>query len=250
MEAVLYIGHGTRVSQGVQEALDFIERGKRGVHASIQEVCFLELVEPDIIEGVRRCVEKGATVISVVPILLLTAMHAKSDIPDELEKAKRLYPHITFKYGRPFGVHEKITQALVDRIHEKDQEPGTEDMVLIVGRGSSDPDVKRDLTQIAENLEKLHSFKKVSISFMFGAAPRLRNGLVSAQAIGAQKVFIVPYLLFSGLVMRDIEEEIAKLPVSDQQFILCESLGYHPNIVEVLQERTNELLVEQPAEVF
>jgi len=250
MEAVLYVGHGTRVAKGVQEALDFIERGKKGVKAPIQETCFLELVEPDIIEGVRRCVEKGATVISIVPILLLTAMHAKTDIPDELEKAKKLYPHIKFKYGRPFGIHEKITQALVDRIHEKDKAPGPEDMVLIVGRGSSDPDVKRDLTEIAENLEELHSFKKVAISFMFGAAPRLRNGLVSAQAIGAKKVFIVPYLLFSGLVMRDIEEELAKLPESNQQFILCESLGYHPRVSEVLQERTNELLEEQLVEVY
>lgn len=242
MEAILYIGHGTRVPKGVKEALDFIERGKSGVEASIQESCFLELVDPDILEGIERCVKKGATKISVVPILLLTAMHAKKDIPDELEKAKKIYPHIEFKYGRPFGVHEKITNALLDRVKEQDAEPGAEDMVLLVGRGSSDPEVKRDLATIAGNLHELYPFMDVAISFMYGAKPKLRDALLSAQESGAKKVFIVPYLLFSGLVMYEIEEELEKLQPSDQEFILCESLGYHPSIAEVLQERANELL--------
>lgn len=241
MEAVLYIGHGTRVPQGVEEALDFIERGKSGVKAPIQESCFLELVEPDILEGIKRCVDRGATSISVVPILLLTAMHAKKDIPEELQKAKNLYPHIQFKYGRPFGIHDKITNALLDRVKEKG-EASSEDMVLLVGRGSSDPEVKRDLESIANNLHSLHPFKGVSISFMYGAKPKLREALLAAQESGAKKVFIVPYLLFSGLVMYEIEEELENLPSSEQEFILCESLGYHPSIAEVLQERTNELL--------
>ncbi|WLV25051.1 sirohydrochlorin chelatase [Aciduricibacillus chroicocephali] len=246
MEAVLYIGHGTRVPQGVAEALDFIDRGKEGVEAPIQESCFLELVEPDILEGIKRCVDRGATCISVVPILLLTAMHAKKDIPDELKKAQNLYPHIEFKYGRPFGIHKKITNALLDRVKEKG-EPGYEDMVLLVGRGSSDPEVKRDLTSIAEDLQSLHPFKEVAISFMYGAKPKLREALLTAQESGAKRVFIVPYLLFSGLVMYEIEEELEKLPDSEQEFILCESLGYHPSIAEVLQERANELLDSKTA---
>ena len=248
MEAVLYIGHGSRVSQGVQEALDFIERGRRGIAAPIQEVCFLELVEPDILTGVRRCVERGATVISVVPILLLTAMHAKEDIPDELAKAQALYPDLKLNYGRPFGVHPKIVESLLDRVLEKAQKPSEDAMVLLVGRGSSDPEVKRDLTEIADRLHHLHPFKRVDISFMYGAKPKLKEALRLAKETGHKQVFIVPYLLFSGIVMNEIMEELEQLDLRDQEFILCESLGYHQNIVEVLQERTNELL-EQPAAV-
>lgn len=243
MEAVLYIGHGSRVPQGAQEALEFIERGKDGIEAPIQEICFLELVEPDILTGIKRCVNRGATSISVVPILLLTAMHAKKDIPDELEKAQQLYPHIHLKYGRPFGVHPKITESLLDRVLEQVPEPEEESMVLLVGRGSSDPDVKRDLSQIAAHLGQLHPFRRVDISFMYGARPKLAEGLRIAADTGLKQIFVVPYLLFSGIVMNEIVDELNSMEKNEgTSFILCESLGYHPNLTDVLQERTNELL--------
>ena len=40
MQAILYIGHGTRVKQGVEEAIQFIEETKREINASIQEIAF------------------------------------------------------------------------------------------------------------------------------------------------------------------------------------------------------------------
>ena len=67
MQAILYVGHGTRLKKGVEEATQFIEEAKPYIDVAIQETAFLELVDPDIVEGVARCVEKGATNISLIP---------------------------------------------------------------------------------------------------------------------------------------------------------------------------------------
>ena len=84
MQAILYIGHGTRLAKGVAQCNTFIEQVKQRTPLSIQETAFLEIVEPSIEEGVKRCIEQGATKIAIIPLLLLTAHHAKLDIPKEL----------------------------------------------------------------------------------------------------------------------------------------------------------------------
>ncbi len=242
MEAVLYIGHGSRVREGVQEVHTFINKAKPSIFASIQEVCFLELAQPDIVTGITNCIKKGATMVYIIPLLLLTAVHAKRDIPAEINKAKQLYPHIHFHYGRPFGVHSKMTESLWDRIQEQSVELIKDSSVLLIGRGSSDPAVKKDLTKIATELKQLHPFQRIDVCFMYGASPSFEEGLNNVFKSLHQQVFIIPYLLFTGILKNRISKRIEELQKeTDQQLILCESLGYHSNLVDVLVERVNEL---------
>src|SRR5690625_7298954 len=86
------------------------------MHVPIQGICFLELAAPNISEGSAACVARGASKVAVVPILLLTAHHAKRDIPLEIEAGKIRYPHVVFTYGETFGVHTKIVDSLFDRL--------------------------------------------------------------------------------------------------------------------------------------
>lgn len=245
MEAVLYIGHGSRIKAGAEEAVAFLERTKQGIDVEIQETCFLELVEPDILKGIENCVNRGATKIAIAPVLLLTAMHANEDIPEELDKAKEIYPDIEFNYGRTFGVHPKLVEVLKERVFEQNIPIEKDAMVLLIGRGSSDPQVKQDLTEICDLLKEQYPFEKVEACYMYGATPKFEAGLQLAKESGNKQVFIIPYLLFSGILMNEITERIESLQSADQTFILCDSLGYHPNVEEVLQERVRELLVPE-----
>ncbi|BBP89208.1 hypothetical protein BsIDN1_28260 [Bacillus safensis] len=86
--------------------------------ADIQEICFLELTDPSIEEGFEACEKKGATHIAIVPLLLLTAMHAKSDIPVEIEKVHARFPQVKVTYGKPIGVNQEVTKAVAARIEE------------------------------------------------------------------------------------------------------------------------------------
>jgi sirohydrochlorin ferrochelatase len=241
MQAVLYVGHGSRVHQGSEEARQFIKKSMSRVSIPIQEVCFLELARPTISEGVRRCVERTATRIAVVPVLLFAASHAKRDIPLELERAQRQHPHVVLDYGRPFGVDERIIDILAERIQEQNNDL-QDAMVLLVGRGSSDPEPRKGLSAVAERLKDKYGFPRVDTCYLAAARPTFEEGLHRALASQHRRVFIVPYLLFTGRLMNEMEAAIQRIDPLGQRLVLCRSLGHHPYLEEILGERVGELV--------
>ena len=242
MKAVLFVAHGTRVKAGINEAIQFIETVKPLIQVDIQEICFLELAEPSIIDGIATCVAKGATNISVIPILLLSANHAKQDIPLEIHKAQKLYPSVSISIGQPFGIHEKLVISLHERILEKNTLRENDVDILLIGRGSSDIQVQTDLQSIANLLKQKFQYSTVDTCFLYGNGPSFEDVLQQLNK-RERKVFIVPYLLFTGLLKMGIRKKIEKLGLSEDQIVLCECLGYDNNVREVLVERVNETLV-------
>lgn len=242
MQAVLYVGHGSRIQAGVEEAVQFIENCQVLIDVPIQEICFLELASPSVDEGIAKCVERGATKIAIVPILLLTAHHANEDIPFEIEVGQIMYPDVEFTYGKALGIHPKIVDSLYDRVVEQQMPIDEEAQVLLVGRGSSDQAVKRDLTEIAQLLAEKYPFKQVEVCFLYGTTPSFHEALEQLQQTTQRQIFVIPYLLFSGILMNGIAKKIEQFSSSDQQIILCENLGYHKYVQDVLVERVHELL--------
>jgi sirohydrochlorin ferrochelatase len=242
MEAVLYICHGSRVKKACEEARTFVETCMERVDLPIQEVSFLELATPTIEQGFERCIEQGATKIYAVPVLLLTAAHAKEDIPAVLEKLHTQYPHVNIVYGRPFGVHESITEILYERILETNVSLERDSIVLLVGRGSSDPDVKRDLGDIACLFKRKYQFEHVETCFLTATEPIFEDVLQKVKGSSHSQILIVPYLLFTGLLMKRIEKAVRAVQnESNQQFILTHYLEYHPHLQDVLINRVEEL---------
>ena len=240
MEAILYICHGSRVKEARDQAVHFIQASMKQQQEKIQEYCFLELAEPTIEQAYESCVRQGATIIKAVPVLLLTAAHAKQDIPEVLNELKTRFPDIKLKYGRPIGVNEKMVDILEERLKETEQ--GLEgSLVLLVGRGSSDPDVKRDLKEIAGKLESRLHRSEVKECYLTAADPSFITAIEEATNSSYKKVFVVPYLLFTGILMKSMEKQIDELPKNGKDFFLCRYLGYHPKIHEVLSQRILEL---------
>src|SRR5699024_2449183 len=151
-----------------------------------------------------------------------------------IDEARQLYPNVEFVYGRALGVHDLIVDSLLDRVLEKAQ-PEEDAAALIIGRGSSDPDVEVALKEIARRLHERHPFQTVDVCFMYGAKPGFKEGLQIQKQKGHKQVFVIPYLLFTGILMNEITEEIRQYSTEKQQFILCDSLGFHPNILTVLK---------------
>lgn len=245
MQAVLYICHGTRKKSGVEEAIDFVQKTMKLVDAPIQQYCFLELAKPSILDGIDQCVKMGATKIAVVPVLLLTAIHAKKDIPEILEQAKEKYQTIEFCYGKPLGVQEKLVDILVERIEENSQI--REDMeILLVGRGSSDMDAVNNTQRIAELLQQKTNVSSVSKCFLAAATPRFETALEDKIVSGSRHIVILPYLLFTGLLMNEIEKFVHGQKLNPtQEVMICRQLGNHPNVCELLKARVLETIETQ-----
>ncbi|MGP7816658.1 sirohydrochlorin chelatase [Niallia sp. 01092] len=244
MQAVLYICHGSRIKEACDQAVSFIKKCMDNQSFPIQEYSFLELAEPTIEQAFQRCIEKGATTIHAVPVLLLTAAHAKKDIPEVLEKLAKEYPNTEIRYGSPIGVHDKMVEIVVEKIKQSSVYNSKDLLVLLVGRGSSDPDVKQDLGEIAALIESKLSGIRVQDCYLTAANPSFIDGLGIANASSHSNVLVLPYLLFTGILMNSMKKAIKEYADASKKYELASYLGYHPYIADILKERLAEITEE------
>ncbi|MED4984888.1 CbiX/SirB N-terminal domain-containing protein, partial [Parageobacillus thermoglucosidasius] len=67
--------------------------------------------------------------------------------------------------------------------------------------------------------------------------------LYEASRSSYQKIFVVPYLFFTGILMKTIEKKLRSLSSTNKQWILCDYLGYHPLLETIVKEKANRLLL-------
>lgn len=235
--AILYVGHGTRSKKGAEEAKEFLGRVIARVDAPIQEISFLELTDPFIPEGFERCVAKGATEITVVPIFLLTAGHIKEDIPEALEPLRFKYPDVSLEVAPAFGVQDRIVDAISELMRATVGNVEAADSVLLVGRGSSDPVIHEAFFEIKTGLAERLGVSRVSVCYLAATTPLFAEGIerISVEAVG--RVLVVPYLLFAGLLLSEVEREVRKRRRAGQDILLMEPLSRHEVIQDIVVER-------------
>ncbi|WP_404349208.1 sirohydrochlorin chelatase [Sutcliffiella horikoshii] len=235
--AILYVGHGTRSKKGAEEAKEFLKRVIGRVDAPIQEISFLELTEPFIPEGFERCVEKGATEITVVPIFLLTAGHIKEDIPEALEPLRVKYPEVRVEIAPAFGVQKRIVDAISELVRAAVGKVDAADSVLLVGRGSSDPAIHEAFSDIKEGVGERLGVSRVDVCYLAATTPLFAEGIeeISVDAVG--RVLVVPYLLFAGLLLSEVEREVRKRQRAGQDILLIDPLSRHGVIQDIVVER-------------
>ena len=249
MEAILLVGHGSRDAEGNEELLQFAASVKQRVPDIHVETCFLEFASPNIQRGIENCVEAGATRVVLVPIILFAAGHAKIHIPMEIDRAKLKYPDVAFAYGRPIGIHEKVLDILQSRLEEAGytlngeaagRDPET--AVLLLGRGSSDGDANSDFLKMTRLLWEKVPVKWVESSFIGVTEPSFPEGLERCRRLGAKNIYILPYFLFTGILIKRIEQMTAEFAKANPELRveLAQYFGFHPQLVELLLDRVAE----------
>jgi sirohydrochlorin cobaltochelatase len=115
---ILVVGHGTRNKVGSAQLLRLVEHIRELIPQADVSGCFLELAEPNIATGVQRLHDMGCKSMVVVPVLLFTAAHAKSDIPDAVrEHATRLGVHVLGQMPS-LGTHPRVVELSEIRFQE------------------------------------------------------------------------------------------------------------------------------------
>jgi len=238
MDAIVYIGHGSIKPIGNKQFTTFVEEVKKEVNIQVQEVAFLELVSPSISETMKKVITGGAKDILVVPVLLFAATHFKRDIPEELAEMKVIFPEVNFYVSRPFDVHPKMIDLVIKRIQEKRID--NEGSILIVGRGSSDPEPILKLLEMSHHIYRRLD-APVYTAFLTAGKPDFVIELNKLQQ-EYSKIYIVPYLLFTGMLLKRMESAVAN---SRQEVILCDPLQYDSRLKQVLLERMQEQIMAE-----
>jgi len=251
---LLLIGHGTRNAEGRQSLLDFAAAYQALDPSRPVFPCFLELTGPTIQEVVDQCVALGYTELSVLPVLLFAARHNKFDVTNELDRARIRHPQVRFHYGRHFGITPGILDLWRSRLQDLDQPqfnpqgiPRAQTVLLFVGRGSSDPDANGDVYKLARMLWEGSGYQTVETCFIGITHPRLAEGFRRARLYQPQRIIVLPYFLFTGVLVKKIFDTTAH---EQEQFpeiaMTClPEMGMHPQLFAVLRERELETQLGQ-----
>lgn len=209
MNATLLVAHGSRDPEALKEIHAFAD-AYRARHPGTAELAFIELARPSLAEGLAALAQR-ASAVAVAPLFLFTARHVKNDIPLALEAARRASPGVRFVSAQPFGVHPQLidlafTRAVASGLVEEDARPRT--AVILLGRGSSDPDANADFCKVARLFSEGRGFAQVQPAFVGVTRPTLEEALEMAARARPERILVVPYLLFSGILLTRIREKV------------------------------------------
>jgi sirohydrochlorin cobaltochelatase len=243
--ALLIVGHGSRSAAGVAEYW----RLASAVRAHAPELrvgCgFIELAAPDLDTAVDSLVASGATSVVATPLILLGAGHLKNDGPAALHRGRHRHPSLQFRYARDLGIHPLVLAVAEDRIRVAagDDDPA-DTAVVLVGRGSSDPDANADLYKVARLLWDSRGLGLVEPAFVSLARPDVGAALDRCLRLGATRVAVVPYFLFTGVLVERIRAHTAAWAAAHPQVDVRHGpyLGADPRVATLLLERYREAL--------
>lgn len=250
--AILFVGHGSRDAEGTEEFQRLVDLFRRDEPERIVECGFLEFAKPVIGEGIAACVRRGAKTIAVLPGMLMAAGHAKNDIPSEIHEARLQYPGVAFHYGRHLHLHSKIIDLCRLRLEEAEGGAPVRDrrdtLLLVVGRGSSDPDANADVQKLARLLWEGMGYGWGAASYIGVTTPLLPEALVRCRRMGYGRIIVFPFFLFTGVLEKRIRHTAQGFGREhpDTEIVCAGYLNVHPLLFDVFRERAEEALIGSP----
>lgn len=244
----MFCGHGGRDPETLLEFEALVHRLRAQLPAHTVGHGFLEFAEPGIPESLADLRARGATRIAALPLTLFEGAHALNDIPALLRDFEAAHPEISLRYGRAFGIEEKLLEIVADRIRETEEGVGParreETCLLFVARGAREAEVARQALEMATRLKATLGFAGALAAFSGLAEPSVEKGLREAVRSGAKRVFVVPYFLFTGKLLKKLHAETERTAQQNPgvAFHVTAHLFGHPLLEEFLLDRVGELI--------
>jgi sirohydrochlorin cobaltochelatase len=246
---LLMCGHGSRDVDAIAE----FERMTRAVRARATgydvDHGYLEFARPMIRDGLEALKRRGVSRILALPGMLFAAGHVKNDIPWELNSFAADNPGIAVSYGRDLAIDPNLLRAAADRIeaalaHAADAEiERAETLLMVIGRGTSDPDANSNIAKVARMLWEGMGFGWAEIGFSGVAFPRVTQALERAVRLGFRRIVVFPYFLFTGVLVKRIYRETDAVAARhpEIEFIKADYLNDHPLVLDSFIERLAEI---------
>ncbi len=237
------IGHGTRSSSGMDQYWHTVELIAKGRPKIPTVGGLIEFASPNLDEGLDNLCQMEVKEIIAVPLVLLGAGHQKDDGPEALRQARLRHPKITFKYGRALGIHPKVLSSVENRIKLASRNTGANDTgVVLVGRGSTDPDANADLYKVARLMTDSRQLGEIiEPAFISLARPSVNEALAKIKKLGMKSVIVAPYFLFTGVLLDRIYIEAMTWSKGEGiPVFLAKEIGPDIEIANLVWERFDE----------
>jgi sirohydrochlorin cobaltochelatase len=253
---VLVCGHGSRNRLAVEEFAQLADQLRKRLAPIPVEHGYLEFAQPILRDGLEALRSQGVEHVLAVPAMLFAAGHAKNDIPSVL-RTWAAESGVRVDYGRELGVDLKMIQAAGARLREALDHadaravatgtapvPRSETMLVVVGRGSSDPDANSNVAKVTRMLVEGFGFGWGETVYSGVTFPLVEPGLRQAVKLGYPRILVFPYFLFSGVLVSRIvlhsQQVAADHPALE--FLQASYLADHPSVLDTFAERVAEVI--------
>ncbi len=246
---IMVCGHGSRDVDAVTEFQSVAD----GIRARLPQYDvdsgFLEFATPIIRERLEALRQRGNKRIIAVPGMLFAAGHVKTDLPSVINTYAAQHPDLEITYGRDLGLDMKLIRAAGDRVREAMATAGDhisrqETLLVVVGRGASDPDANSNIAKVCRLLWEGLGFGWAEVAFSGVTFPLVEPGLQHAAKLGYKRIIVFPYFLFTGILVRRIyhytDEVAAQHP--EIEFVKAPYLNDHPLVLDAFADRVGEAL--------
>jgi len=113
---VMIIGHGSK-DPNAQMSLDYIVNGLNDSYRNVSR-CWLEIEQPDIFEGIRRCEKDDPKILVIVFYFLHEGAHVKTDINNDLIPALKNSNMEKTYITKHLGTDQKMIDLILERAKE------------------------------------------------------------------------------------------------------------------------------------
>jgi sirohydrochlorin cobaltochelatase len=251
--AVLICGHGSRDPEAIAE----FELVAAALRPRLPQFDFatgyLEFARPTIRDGLETLAARGARQILAVPGMLFAASHVKNDLPWEMNTFLADNPGIEVRLARDLSIDPKLLRAASERIAAAEPDERaiqrTETLLVVVGRGTNDPDANSNISKLARMLWEGMGFGWAETAFSGVAHPRVDAALARAARLGFRRIIVFPYFLFTGVLVKRIyaQTDTAAHLFPEVEFVKASYLRDHPDVLDAFSDRVGELREGQPS---
>ncbi len=247
--AIVIAGHGSRDPDGVREFEELVALVRMRAPQHAVNHGYLEFASPTIEQALQTSVADGARLVVMVPSVLLAARHAKNDMPSELLAMARLHPETDFHFGAPLGLDPLLLQLAQERIVAAEAASAktvrrSDTCLVVVGRGTTDPDANGEVSKLARMLEEGMGFGGAYVCYSGTAKPLVTDGLRAAARMGFARLVVLPFFLFDGVLVKRIAAAADALQLREPalEVLQANHFGAHPHVADVMLARAQEAI--------
>jgi len=245
-EGLLLVGHGSRSPRSALEMRKLAALVADGLAGVDVQVGFLEMTEPPAGVVIDSMVARGAGRITVLPLVLLGAGHAKNDVPAVVLEARRRHPGAEILFASPLGVVKAAVEILGEAVAASlgEAASGSSDAdtaLLVVSRGTSDPDANGDSYKAGRLIAEWSGNRRFGVGFSGVTSPTIVEAAQTLATLGHRRIAVSWWYLCYGLL---IERGRAQLRSwadgAGVELVDCGYLGPDVRLVEPIVERFHE----------